>query len=355
MIGEIARGNLLNSVRFLFCNTDKLLSASQCPSLEDCHRLKQLFGDLISLGSKRNLLFYVNHVQLIDPERPSERGPGTELEGLLRYRKVLFDYPLIYCHYHNFAENRLPLFRCSTVECVDFCDVLSTFYRLQNPLVRNPLTRADTAISSLYGFLQFTRQYPNIRKVTLDCSSSQEPLATAERFIDFLKDCRGLTELNLRWPGFSRQNFYDHLPLILSLRPLESLYLFEDPRMFSDAANQLDFDGYFTSFIYLHRLHTNLMPKAMAAGYLDRMRVGSEFNFVYPHVSWKGAFCHNYIRRFDPRSSSANYEVLCEQSNPKGPAMRSSKQAHTLDAAKDLLQKHLENASDPTVVRPAKQ
>ena len=321
MIGRIACGSLLNSVRFLFCNTDKLLSTWQTPSPEACNRLYQLFGQLICDGIRHGLRFYVNHVRLNDP-----KYPAPELLALFQYRSVFIDHPLIYYHHHNFAENLLRLRPCKTVESVNFHGVLSTFYRLE------PIGRVS-------GLGQFARQYPNIRKVTLDCRTSSEQTPVVEMFTDFLKQCRGLTELNLRWPGFTNQNFYSQLPHILCLRTLESLYLFEFPRLFELRNEQIDFDYYLVAFLYLHRVQTNLAPIGMAPGYLDRMRVGSELSFLYDQIALKSVLT---VRRFDLRSYNVEYEVSFEQQEPmEDPVIRDRQQVNTLDEAKCLLQNHL--------------
>ena len=324
MIGRIVGGELLPQVRFLSSNLGKLKSTSQKPSSESLAKLKHLFEHF---EFKRNLRFHVNHIRLTDPGK----HPAP---GVLRYSDFVFENQLIFSQYHNFKTNRLKLVHCPTVESVDFRDVLSTFYGLRKP-----------SIDPRYGFCQFALQYPNIRKVALNCSSLTEPVATAQMLTDFLKECRGLTELDLRWTGFTNNDFYRHLPLIFSLRTLETLCLHEDPEVFAARNKQIDFDSYFASFLYLRRLHTTVMPKAKALGYLDKMRIGSEFTFVYLHVSLKDVLCRNKVSRFDRRVNNVEYEVYFEQQTfAESPRMENLKLTDTLDEAKGFLQKNLEKA-----------
>lgn len=287
--------------------------------------------------------------------------------------------PLIFSQYHNFKENRLQLRHCPTVESTDFSDVLITFYRLQ-PLSPNPR----------YGFHEFTLQYPNIRKVVLSGPPLRQPVPTASRLIDFLKECRGLTELKLQWTGFSTVDFYRHLTLIPSLRTLETLYVHEDPGRFAERNEEIDFHFYLIIFQYLHRLHTNMVPKEKALGYLDQMRIGSELNFMYNHRELEDVHFHVQTRRFDkpanvdrqsdcsdwesthadadgrPESEyqplntadqppdSAEYEVFYRQqgfiTDPMMPCFLDM--TDTLDGAKRIVQKHLENAKEFSASSP---
>ena len=291
LIGSIARGEVLPEVESIFCNLSNLISTSQRPNDSQMRKFEKLFRQFMAPEVKKELKVFLNHIFL---------NPARQQPDAWNFTDFLFDQPLLLSQYHNHVTNRLSLYHCPTVISTEYLDVLCTFYHLRPNQNEQPVES-----DRVFGFLQFARLFPFLRKVKFDnrsiALSALNQKADADLFISFLSECLGLTNLELQMTGFTNGNFYDRLATLYSMATLTTLVVLEQPTVFRQ---RIDFK-FLSSFIYLHEFSTNLVTKEMASDLIGMMRVCGDFRFQFCSQSLGNRFHQISVKRLD----HSRYEI----------------------------------------------
>ena len=252
VIVRIARGETFQQVEHLLCNLGNFFSASQQPDREALEYFERLYQELLKITAlKEKFEIVFNHIDLTASIRS---------KALLDIRSI-FSKKLLYSHFHfAFGSFRgFDVFGCPSLKCVDYLDVLGTFFQ-------------NVGASEFHLFFKL---YPNIQIVTLYNQTSSLAVEST-LFFEFLFTCRGLKTLDLRCPCLG-PDFYHSLPKLDSLRTLEALIITESPTRYLN----LHMNWILNSFRYLRVFKSNLVTRAMSADLVVLMRVCATFVFFY--------------------------------------------------------------------------
>ena len=236
----------------------------------------QMFEFPVRIGS----FLCFNHVHL----NPALKYPFT-----VQFSELAFDRPLVSCLFHNFVQNKLNVLCRPLVESAEYLDVLDSFY-----LLKAPECSGSVPFERIYGFHQFARHFPQIRKVKLNNCFRKSELQV-DLFFQFLSEFQGLTTLEFYCSGFGNAECYDHLHELASLQTLNTLRIIEQCEEFN---RQLDF-RFLSKFTYLHEFATNLVTRQRAPDLIRMMKVKATFTFDFLHQKLGQKYHQVIVNRID--------------------------------------------------------
>lgn len=256
----------------LHCNLDRLTHTAYRPDAAGLAYFERLYGCLKNANVKHDLEIFFH---------------GVRLDTKLEFADYRFNEKLVNVYHHNHVINGLKLAHCRTVRCARYMDVLDTFFG------RGPHRDEAQRTKLNYGLLRFSQVFSNVRIVVLDNEHTRRQLIEPLSFLQFLKHCRALTELSIRFSGFPA-DFYPLLAEVESLKTLSGFFLSEPLAYRSTERINFAFVGRFEQ---LRRFSTNLAIASVMFDLVAEMPVSAEFRFRFWNPLEGFAFYHCKIVR----------------------------------------------------------
>ena len=254
-------------------NLGNLSSTSDRPTETQFEHFRLLFNHLKTQKIKPQLQLFLNHVRI------DEALPAVQFDDLK------LNEPLVFCHLHNYHQNR-SLLQQSLLHTAFYLDVLATFGQLR---------LSSSTSEKIYGFVQFARQFPQIRVVTLDNRPlDQRAKIDSSLFLKFLSELRGLQKLEIFHAEF-QNDFYQCMHRLDCLRTLTTLVIVE---RFNKFHMRIDF-GFLNTIIYLESFCTNLVSSVVMPDLIAKMRVGAQYMFAYENKEIDPNFNQVAISKLD--------------------------------------------------------
>ena len=278
LLAKIAGGKWWFSLVHLYINAKKL----ECTSfkIDQLKHLMLIYDRLAELSKQKQLGPHLNvyiHGVRLDLTRP--------------FADYHFDKSLIKQHTEN-RKSGLTVQPCYSVSSTNFADVPENYKLPENP---------DEATQR---YDRFHELYPNVQVVKLIGSVGQHP--TADLFLDFLRTCNGLTELEINSSKPVDVDFYRGLANVESCRSTLRILKIATGAHHVDLTKVL-LESCLPSFSFLRQFETNL---ATYENMLELLRHGltDGKNFIFNFERELG-FCPHF---YDiSRISVTHYQVRC--------------------------------------------
>lgn len=287
LIHLLVDGKTLPLLLHLYINLEYLESTSFKADRDPNNELEEFYKTFKQRSESQlvrpHLSTYINGVRL-DLTRP--------------FDDYHFDQRLIVQHSRN-LKNGLVVRPCLSVTSTNFADVNTTY-----PVVGSFVAAVAPLDAATQRYARFHELYPCIQAVKLICPFGPGPSAAV--FLDFLRTCRELTELEIHGSAFVNA-FCSERTNVPSCQALRILTLFSVP---GELNPHMKFQ-FLSEFTRLRRFHTNLATLTrMAKLVKKKLATGQEFRFRFSENDYELAFD---IRKTENTAGSSEYDLKFER------------------------------------------